>query len=520
MAPPGTVFYEPFPFSGSTSLRAPGFVTENALIRANFGRLMWGDLTGSVTLTVADWSRNTVTSGRLHTTELSAELPPWANPPPAGFAWYPLDLRGRALHFTVDVSRIPCGCHGEVVFRPLLQDWSAAVHLQANMAAVQAVVKTPGEQPASEIVHVIRNIGATNATAEQRLYGPTALIDTGAPFGVAIGADAAGALFIELSQGSPARRVTLSDGAQELPHAHKTAMAQMWTQQTSLQVALSCTQAAASDHDAHAMDGACADELRPPPIGKQVPGTVLSRRSRWGQAQVQTVAAMLLSGMHIETVESPPQPPSPPPPSSPLPSQPPPSRPPPPPGHPPSPPPPIAPASPPTPPAPLSPPPRPLSPPAHPLFCGWLHPELCRPPSPPSALVPPPSPPQDSVMPLAIAGSLLLLLLLLGRRWLPRAAAKPTRAAPVAAAPADDRPKAAVTSKREKKSRASDRKRSKRVALSPDAVADEPDDALPDESLPDPEGADRVTPKKKSSRARAAVELTPLTGESHSSTLD
>ena len=123
-------------------------------------------------------------------------------------------------------------------------------------------------------------------------------------------------------------------------------------------------------------------------------------------------------------------------------------------------------------------------------------------------------------MPLAIAGSLLLLLLLLGRRWLPRAAAKPTRAAPVAAEPADDRPKAAVTSKREKKSRASDRKRSKRVALSPDAVADEPDDALPDESLPDPEGADRVTPKKKSSRARAAVELTPLTGESHSSTLD
>ena len=256
------------------------------------------------TLTVADWSRNTVTSGRLHTTELSAELPPWANPPPAGFAWYPLDLRGRALHFTVDISRIPCGCHGEVVFRPLLQDWSAAVHLQANMAAVQAVVKTPGEQPASEIVHVIRNIGATNATAEQRLYGPTALIDTGAPFGVAIGADAAGALFIELSQGSPARRVTLSDGAQELPHALKTAMAQMWTQQTSLQVALSCTQAAASAHDAHPMDGACADELRPPPIGKQVPGTVLSRRSRWGQAQVQTVAAMLLSGMHIETVES------------------------------------------------------------------------------------------------------------------------------------------------------------------------------------------------------------------------
>ena len=60
-------------------------------------------------------------------------------PPPAGFAWYPLDLRGRALHFTVDVSRIPCGCHGEVVFRPLLQDWHAAVHLQANMAAVQAV---------------------------------------------------------------------------------------------------------------------------------------------------------------------------------------------------------------------------------------------------------------------------------------------------------------------------------------------------------------------------------------------
>ena len=349
-------------------------------------------------------------------------------------------------------------------------------------------------------MHVIRNIGATNATAEQRLYGPTALIDTGAPFGVAIGADAAGALFIELSQGSPARRVTLSDGAQELPHALKTAMAQMWTQQTSLQVALSCTQAAASAHDAHPMDGACADELRPPPIGKQVPGTVLSRRSRWGQAQVQTVAAMLLSGMHIETVESPPQPPSPPPPSSPLPSQPPPSRPPPPPGHPPSPPPPIAPASPPTPPAPLSPPPRPLSPPAHPLFCGWLHPELCRPPSPPSALVPPPSPPQDPVMPLAIAGSLLLLLLLLGRRWLPRAPVKPTRAAPVAAAPADDRPKAAVTSKREKKSRASDRKRSKRVALSPDAVADVPDDALPDESsLPeDAEGADRVRHQRRS----------------------
>ena len=141
-----------------------------------------------------------------------------------------LDLRGRELRFTADVSGVPCSCNAAVYLVGMTggycdiqtSNWCTELDLfEANEAAVQATVHTRrgkgGDGTCNQWGCAVNwgnfPLASSGGGRTADLFGRGARlgIDSRRPFGVAASLSAEGELVVRLSQDN--RTLTLLDGA-------------------------------------------------------------------------------------------------------------------------------------------------------------------------------------------------------------------------------------------------------------------------------------------------------------------